>query len=91
MNPDGTGQTRLACIPAYDVHPSWSPDGSKIAFQSDRDGRDQIYVMNADGTGQTSLSDNTAFDEEPAYSSGWHKDCLCFHAGPQYQHIHNVC
>ena len=29
--------------------PSWSPDGTKIAFASRRDGQAEIYVMNADG------------------------------------------
>ena len=35
-----------------DKFPSWSPDGSKIAFISNRDGSPQIYIMNADGTNQ---------------------------------------
>ena len=34
----------------------------KIAFTSNRDGDDEIYVMNADGTGQTQLTFNTAAD-----------------------------
>ena len=32
----------------------------KIAFDSNRDGNDEIYVMNADGTGQTRLTNNPA-------------------------------
>ena len=31
------------------IHPAWSPDGSKIVFMSDRDGDIEIYVMDADG------------------------------------------
>ena len=50
MNPDGSGQKRLTNNPAFDMSPSWSPDGKKIAFVSLRDGY-EIYVMNADGTG----------------------------------------
>ena len=37
--------------PAYDdSYPAWSPDGSKIAFTSTRDGNSEIYVSNPDGT-----------------------------------------
>ena len=37
--------------------PSWSPDGSRLAFVSDRDGGYEIYVMDADGQNQTRLTD----------------------------------
>jgi WD40 repeat protein len=40
----------------------------KIAFTSNRDGNDEIYVMNADGTGVTRLTDNPASDQQPAWS-----------------------
>jgi TolB protein len=36
--------------PRLDETPSWFPDGKRIAFQSDRSGRMEIWVMNADGT-----------------------------------------
>jgi imidazolonepropionase-like amidohydrolase/Tol biopolymer transport system component len=35
---------------AWDVHPRFSPDGTRIAFTSDRGGGDNIWVMNADGS-----------------------------------------
>ena len=38
-----------------DMFSAWSPDGTKIAFTSDRDGNFEIYVMNADGTNPTRL------------------------------------
>ena len=53
MNADGTSQTRLTNNAATDFDPTWSPDGTKIAFTSNRDGNLEIYTMNADGTGQT--------------------------------------
>jgi TolB protein len=51
-----------------DYNPAWSPAGTKIAFQSTRDGNAEIHVMNADDTGQTNLSDNPAFDTDPSWS-----------------------
>ncbi|HWQ84610.1 MAG TPA: hypothetical protein VN363_08595, partial [Anaerolineales bacterium] len=52
LQADGSGLTNLTKIPAADTYPVWSPDGSQIAFLSDRRsaGIYDIYVMNADGT-----------------------------------------
>jgi CSLREA domain-containing protein len=69
MNPDGTGQVNLTDMPGWDGYPAWSPDGTKIALQSSRDGNDEIYVMNADGTDQTRLTDDPADDQWPTWSA----------------------
>ena len=53
---------------ANDTFPAWSPDGTKIAFQSDRDGNTNIYVMNTDGTGQVSLTNSPANDSSSTWS-----------------------
>ena len=42
----------------------------KLAFTSDRDGNDEIYVMKADGTNQARLTDDPAEDLMPAWSPG---------------------
>ncbi len=42
--------------------------GNKIAFSSNRDGNEEIYVMNTDGSGQTRLTDNPASDWGPDWS-----------------------
>jgi Tol biopolymer transport system component len=47
---------------------SWSPDGSRIAFTSNRDGNSEIYLMNPDGSDVVRLTDNPASDKEPAWS-----------------------
>jgi Tol biopolymer transport system component len=57
MNADGSNPTRLTNDPEDETWPSWSPDGTKIAFQSQSEGENEvIYVMNADGSEQTNIS-----------------------------------
>ena len=68
MNADGSGQTRLTNDSAWHSLPSWSPDGRRIAFQSNRDENAEIYVMNADGSGQTRLTNEAANDRFPSWS-----------------------
>src|SRR6266516_2940592 len=68
LKANGTGLTQLTTDPAYDASPTWSPDGSKIAFMSLRDGNGEIYVMNADGSSQERLTSDTAWDQSPAWS-----------------------
>lgn len=48
--------------------PAWSPDGSKIAFTSNRDGNPEIYVMNRDGSGLRRMTNNAAIDVTPTWS-----------------------
>ena len=44
------------------AHPSVSPDGRRIVFDSDRTGNGDVYVMNADGTGAERLTEGPAMD-----------------------------
>ena len=43
----GDDATQITIHPAYDLNPSWSPDGSQIAFTSDRSGNKEIWVIPA--------------------------------------------
>jgi TolB protein len=56
INADGTDLTRLTHSPAFEFDPSWSPDGTQIAYRSDRGDESEIWIMNADGTGQRRLT-----------------------------------
>lgn len=47
---------------------SWSPDGAQIAFFSDSDGDQEVYVMDADGGNPTQLTDDAATDVMPVWS-----------------------
>jgi len=59
MAPDGSNQVNLSNNPADDTDPVWSPDGSQIAFTSDRptdEGGRYIYIMQADGSDVVKVS-----------------------------------
>ncbi len=43
MDADGQNQTQLTTDPALDGLPAFSPDGERIAFNSDRDGDPEIF------------------------------------------------
>jgi TolB protein len=51
-----------------DVSPSWSPDGARIAFASDRTGGPQIYVMDAGGGGAERVTFQGSYNTDPAFS-----------------------
>ncbi|MFC1492356.1 DUF5050 domain-containing protein [candidate division KSB1 bacterium] len=68
MNADGTNIINLTDNSWNERYPRWSPDGSKIAFCSDRDGNFDIYTMNSDGTGLLKLTTDPAYDACPAWS-----------------------
>lgn len=63
----GTALQQLSTASGASFAPAWSPDGSRIAFSSNRGGVYQIYIMNADGSGQTPIT-SSAFE---TYSTSW--------------------
>jgi len=78
MNADGTGRVRLTETSVRarleqmvngempqswnNAAPAWSPDGSQIAFLTDRTGQWEIWVMDADGLNQRPLVPSEILD-----------------------------
>ena len=64
-NPDGVNEFRVTNNPDYS--PVWSPDSSKLAFLSERDGNPELYVMDADASNVKRLTETDA----PEYDISW--------------------
>lgn len=74
---DGSPLGQVASNPVFDQHPSWSPNGMSIAFDSLRAQRNpgpgscysacntEIYTVRADGSGLRRLTNNPAEDSQP--------------------------
>lgn len=68
--PDGSNQRITTLFPGgvADRQGAVSPDGTRVAFQSDRDGSSDLYIMNADGSNVVQLTHDTTTDIEPTWS-----------------------
>lgn len=67
---DSNTLINLTNNPADDVYPVWSPDGTQLAFISNRDGNHEIYLLNPDTGEQVNLTNNPAGDVVPVWSPG---------------------
>ena len=70
---NGENRTNLTNHPADDIDPDWSPDGTQIAFSSNRDGDYDIWVMDADGSNLIKVIDT----EENEFEPNWSPDGTC--------------
>ena len=73
MNADGSNQIKLTNDPATDFVTSWSPDGTRLLFTSNRDSlnssfTNEIYSMKIDGSDVVRLTNNEIDEQGPKFS-----------------------
>jgi len=81
----GTTVTQLTNDAAKDIMPTFSPDGSRIAFASDRSDNWDIYLMDASGGKATQLTTGATHDLHPSFSPDGTKLVYCSHGGKSGQ------
>ncbi|HET6360581.1 MAG TPA: hypothetical protein VFH11_00825 [Gemmatimonadota bacterium] len=77
MNADGSDVRQLTDNTAFnESHPSWSPNGARIAFVGTREDpstgifHEEVIVMNADGSNQVAVTNHPLYDASPGWSGG---------------------
>jgi Tol biopolymer transport system component/imidazolonepropionase-like amidohydrolase len=67
----GGAATALTKGPAFDYHPRYSPDGKTIAFTSDENGMENLWLIDADGKNRRALTtEKTAYVRSAAWLPG---------------------
>jgi len=68
-NIDGSNVIQLTNDESNNMSPKISPDGSQIAYLSNRDGNQEVYVMDLDGSNSKRLTKNSVKEWGPAWST----------------------
>jgi Tol biopolymer transport system component len=74
MDKDGENVRQLTTKKFYDRGPSWSPDGTRIAFFSNRVGSYDIWTMKADGDDLVQITTDTARETVPDWKKAGFSD-----------------
>lgn len=68
MDIDGENLTQLTFDSGDDKRPTWSPDGTQIAYEASTDDNLSIYVMDADGSNAEAVTDSEGNDHSVTWS-----------------------
>ena len=91
MGRDGSNVRQLTNSDGADGGPAWSPDGSRIAFDSTRDSNYELYVIDADGSKTRRLTHTPRRSEaRPTWSPDGKR--IAFNAGTEGNlETHEIC
>jgi Tol biopolymer transport system component len=78
INTDGTNESIVTELPdnnVTDTYVTWSPDGTKLAFNYgvdviNGDQGSHIYIINSDGSGLIQVTHSTNYDGAPSWIKG---------------------
>jgi TolB protein len=85
MNRDGSGIRRVTNNPAIDTTPTWSPNGTQIAFTSDRSGQPQIYIVGSDGLNLRRITTMDSYADRPTWAPApFNEIAYAGRSGPGY-------
>ena len=86
MDVDGRHQRPLVEMQGMQSAPAFSPDGKKIAFESNENSDElEIYVINIDGTGKVQLTHNEGDDGHPAWAPNGNQIAFISNIDDAYQ------
>lgn len=69
MNTDGSGRRILADQPGWNTSASFSPNGAKVVFMSNRDADSEIFLLDLEGSGGLrQLTETPGYDNSPRFS-----------------------
>jgi len=71
--PDASGQREITFTAGNDIDPTWSGDGSRIAFETNRNGNSDIYSVAADGSDPQQLTSSPLDELDPSWSAAGNK------------------
>jgi Tol biopolymer transport system component len=89
MNSDGSNLTRLTTNATHEYNAAISPDGTRIAFESNRTGIYQIYAMNLDGSNVQQVTSSGIWDQFPRWSPDGRR--IVFSRVVQYPGVSRIC
>jgi Tol biopolymer transport system component len=89
-DPDGKNPKRLTNTPGYDAEGSYSADGARICFTSERDGDPEIYTMAADGSDVRRVTNTPGYDGGPFFSPDGKRICFRGFRNPKNPRLANL-